>query len=414
MASYEANTRTAVWKEEFTFHVPNSAVSVKAAFFDEKQAEDDGYMGSIEIIFDQMESRADFKTIVADNDTTKEAVKEAPAEASTRVGRVLQRLYSSIVSDDANAESTRNPNKSYSVSSADNKTDNSGRDQGDEKEAPPSETSAHSEGAVPGKTVPSTSHVSFTPDPDELASFSKDSDDEESDADGCKPSSPSKDPDVFMYTLTEEVKNKSGKVHGNAEVKVTIKGASSTDYSKGNKAKMFARNKQLSTTPTEAVAETFCHLLTLPWNKLTEMRNFYDPDAKYQCTNAPLPPVVSRCESDPNAESSSVEELQEAFKLPSKRRASKMNHRSGSRNSMAAVSPILSDIAERDSESARPDDFEGDETKSMSTTGKIGKKDSEVVVSAEITEKDCRKDSVTDVDSVFDNESGKGSGVRLV
>lgn len=37
----------------------------------------------------------------------------------------------------------------------------------------------------------------------------------------------------------------------------------------------FAHSKQLSRTPTEVVAESFCHLFTVPAEKLTELRAFY-------------------------------------------------------------------------------------------------------------------------------------------
>jgi hypothetical protein len=51
---------------------------------------------------------------------------------------------------------------------------------------------------------------------------------------------------------------------------------------------VFARNKQLSTTPTEAVAETFCHLFSLSWEKLTEMRSFYENDLLPPATVTPV------------------------------------------------------------------------------------------------------------------------------
>jgi hypothetical protein len=37
----------------------------------------------------------------------------------------------------------------------------------------------------------------------------------------------------------------------------------------------FAHSRQLSRTPTEVVAESFCHLVTVPTEKLTELRVFY-------------------------------------------------------------------------------------------------------------------------------------------
>jgi hypothetical protein len=64
-SSYDGEMINSVkWREDFTFHVPKSAVSLKIMFFDDKQSEDDGYIGKAEVIFDEMEDKADFKTII--------------------------------------------------------------------------------------------------------------------------------------------------------------------------------------------------------------------------------------------------------------------------------------------------------------------------------------------------------------
>ena len=230
-------SRNAVqWKEKFTFRVPKSAPSVKALFFDEKQTEDDGYMGKVEINFDDMEERAEMKTIVKDipeKDTPKpKEVSSSPAHvAGRRVGRVLQRLYSSVVGDEVKKEESQ---------------DDANKDKQNSK---PQTTTLS---AIELSNTISTSHsnkqgkVAFSLESGELASF----DDEDGGDVNSIPNpnslstsfnsevSASPDPDVFMYHMREDVINKHGKLCATANLQVTITGAATTDYTKGSKAKV--------------------------------------------------------------------------------------------------------------------------------------------------------------------------------
>jgi hypothetical protein len=339
-SSYDGEMINSVkWREDFTFHVPKSAVSLKIMFFDDKQSEDDGYIGKAEVIFDEMEDKADFKTIIkseADLEKDKEKQKAQDTKLETgRVARVLQRLYSSIVGNDVkeikHEEAVVDPGNNnvtkvdlekekeeqkaqdtkfetgrvgrvlqrlYSSIVGDDgkeiKDEEAGVDLGnnsitkdDGKRVKRSARSSSATASTVGETEISNSATStentidqgnavkYEEDADELVSFDDNSDDD------IKTStvSPQQEP-LYMYHIREEVKNIHDKVQGMADVQISIKGSTVTDYTIGNNAKMFERNRQLSTTPTEAVAESFCHLFSLSWEKLTEVRAFYEEAAK--------------------------------------------------------------------------------------------------------------------------------------
>ena len=218
--------RVVKWDESFMFHVPKSATNVKILYFDKNQTVDDGYMGMIEIYFDEMQVKAESISIVKDDDVD-DCSKPKSGDggdidsSAVRVGRVLQRLYSSVVGE------SEVKNKSASVGSGD-------------KSKKVNFTVTQPEVASTATGVLNTDGCgpeNGMEEDRELKSFS----DDENSTNGVTNGDNSADETTSgttLYHMKEELCNIRGKVIGVSEIEVAIKGAAVADYTKGSKAQV--------------------------------------------------------------------------------------------------------------------------------------------------------------------------------